>query len=400
MNTDGTGPDMLKNGKSLPSNTLSPQFPWPDTAKNYTVRRISLPTWRVATKTFMIPTALCNDRFFQSDMKQYPAARCAIFDAERLLTWRYGRQIDEISALIDFPDDLKNWRRLFSPTGSAYGNLNKTLDAAESHPMTFLLRYLAFLSLHRPITSQGELFFLLMIVHFELNDAPDLEIRDVMGGCENIFCEAAKIREFSRINLFQKATESEIREAMHIYGKNTGDPEFEPRFGFLTDEFEVHSIANFLSYLQDYKGSEPANLVSLTKRAVRWHDQLARRDHIEIRFRTMVQYGDLSKPVPTPRFDHRCPNLRFLSTLEEICDEAEYMQHCVDLYIEDVLEGKCHIFHLDLDGSEATVEFDFAGILIQANGPRNCNNAAVEFAKVNFQMPRQHDTEMVSDDVQ
>jgi|JI10StandDraft_1071094.scaffolds.fasta_scaffold01502_37 hypothetical protein len=388
MDTHGTGPDKLQNDKNLPAHKQSPQFLSPETAKNYTVQRLTLPSWRVATKTFMVPTALCDDRFFQSDMEKYPAARSAIFDAARLVSWRYGRQIDEISALIDFPDDLKNWRRLFSPTGYGYTNLNKTLDAAESHPITFLLPYLAFISLNRPITSQLELSFLLMIVDFQLNDEPDIiESRDKIGECENVFYEGAKIREFSRLNLFQKATESEIGEAMHIYGKNTGDTEYEPILGFLTGEFEVHSVANFLSYLEDYKDSEPTNLVSLTKRAVRWHDQLARRERKEIRCRTMVQYGDLSKPVPVPRFDHRCPNLRFLSTLEEICDEAEHMQHCVDMYIEEVLNGKCHIFHLDLDGSEATVEFDFAGILIQAKGPKNRNNAAVEFAIANFKNP-------------
>lgn len=226
-----------------------------------------------------------------------------------------------------------------------------------------------------------------MIVYAQLNSTPWMEHHDKIGGRENVFREGTKIREFSRLNLFQKATESEMREAMHIYWNHTSDPEHEPLLGLRMDNFEMHSIENFLSFLQDYKESEPTNLVSLTKKAVRWHDQIARRDHDEIRFRAMEQYGDLSKPLPIPRFDHRYPNLRHLSTIESICDEAEHMHHCVDTYIEDVLNGKSHIFHLDLDGSEATIEFDFAGMLIQANGPRNHSNAAVEFAEANFQNP-------------
>lgn len=387
MDTHGNRPHMVENGKNLTARKLSPQFPLREAAQNYTVRRLTLPNWRTGTKTFLIPAVLCDNRFFQSDLERYPAARRAVFDAERLLSWRYGRQIDEISALMDFPDDLKNWRRLFSPTGMAYSNLNKTIDAAESHPMIFLLPCLAFLSLNRPITNQTELSFLLMAVYFHFSGEPFMEGYDKISEPENVFDEGTKIREFSRLNLFQNATESEIREAMHIYWNNTGDPEHEPMLGLRIEDFEAYSVANFLRFLDDYTDSEAANLVSLTKKAVRWHDQLARRDRVEIRYRAMKHHGDLTKPVPIPRFDHRCPNLRHLSTIEEICDEAELMHHCADTYIEDVLNGKSYFFHLDLDGSEATLAFDFAGILIQANGPRNRNNAAVEFARANFQNP-------------
>jgi len=226
-----------------------------------------------------------------------------------------------------------------------------------------------------------------MAIYFELNYDPFIMSHERIGGRENVFQEGAKIREYSQLSLFQKAQEAEILEAFHIYWQNTREQDEEPIFDLYMDKSTVNSLANFFNYLRDYKDSNPANLVSLTKRAVDWHDQLALRDHDEIRGKLTVQYGDLNRKVPVPRFDHRCQTLRHLSTIEEICEEAERMRHCVDTYIERVMDGTSLLFHLDHEGTEATLEFDFAGILIQADGPRNCCNAAVEFAQASFQNP-------------
>lgn len=354
---------------------------------SYSVQLLTLPSLQDGAQSFLLPTSLFEDRFFRSDLENYSAARRAVFDAQRLISWRHKFLTDEIPALLDYPDELRNWRGLFSPTGKTYPNLNKTLDAVNCDLTAFLLPYLAFFKLQRAITNQIELSFLLVAAHTQANMLPLFQFSNRMGLRLDIWDEADRIKSLPYLNLFQRVTESEIREALRIYLLNAGAGENKPVFGNAVDEKALNMLTEFLGYLADYKGTSANGLISLTKRAIHWHDQLARRDHAEIRFRAMVEYGDLTKLVPIPRFDHRCPNLRFLSTLEEICDEAEHMQHCVDLYIEDVLNGKSHIFHLDWEGSEATIEFDFAGILIQANGPKNRHNAAVEFAKANFQNP-------------
>lgn len=93
MQAQGDGADMLENCPYLTTRKLPPEFPTREVTQEYTVRRLSLPTWSTGAKIFLMPRALCDDPFLRSDLERYPAARCAVFDAERLISWRHGRQI-------------------------------------------------------------------------------------------------------------------------------------------------------------------------------------------------------------------------------------------------------------------------------------------------------------------
>ncbi len=59
------------------------------------------------------------------------------------------------------------------------------------------------------------------------------------------------------------------------------------------------------------------------------------------------------------------------------------MEHCVGTYALQASRGDCFLFHIDHAGETATVEVSPRGHVLQACGPKNCQNLATEWgAKV------------------
>jgi len=57
------------------------------------------------------------------------------------------------------------------------------------------------------------------------------------------------------------------------------------------------------------------------------------------------------------------------------------MQNCAASYAERAVRGWCYLFHVVHDGEEATVEVDYAGRVVQAEGPGNRRNGAANWGR-------------------
>ena len=74
------------------------------------------------------------------------------------------------------------------------------------------------------------------------------------------------------------------------------------------------------------------------------------------------------------------PEIRFLETPAEICEEGIRMGHCVETFSLEAIEGSAFIFHVEKDGESATVAVNAQGQVTQARGPLNERNRACKWA--------------------
>ena len=82
-------------------------------------------------------------------------------------------------------------------------------------------------------------------------------------------------------------------------------------------------------------------------------------------------------PVPLPS----CPGVRFLAHSADVYDEGDRMHHCVAARTDAAMDGQAFLFHVERDSDTATIEVDARGRVVEAKGPANCENAAVEFGR-------------------
>jgi hypothetical protein len=90
-----------------------------------------------------------------------------------------------------------------------------------------------------------------------------------------------------------------------------------------------------------------------------------------------VLADDVAPPIPPPED----PNVRFLSSVEEVCEEGARMNNCVASYTRSAVPGICYLFHVSNAGEQATIEVDRAGRVVQAVGPGNRMNAASRWGR-------------------
>ena len=95
------------------------------------------------------------------------------------------------------------------------------------------------------------------------------------------------------------------------------------------------------------------------------------------RARPTASPRDRASPIPLP---HE-PDIRFLSTVGELCTEGEHRRNCVASCAEMAVRGDCYVFHASRAGGEATTEVDRAGRVVQASGPRNTRNSTPRWAE-------------------
>ena len=57
------------------------------------------------------------------------------------------------------------------------------------------------------------------------------------------------------------------------------------------------------------------------------------------------------------------------------------MNNCVASYARSAVRGLCYLFHVDHAATEATIEVDRAGRVVQAAGPGNRMNAASRWGR-------------------
>jgi hypothetical protein len=71
--------------------------------------------------------------------------------------------------------------------------------------------------------------------------------------------------------------------------------------------------------------------------------------------------------------------VRFLATVGEVVSEGERMRHCIASHADDAVRGRAFLFHIEHEGAVASFEVDPDGDILQAAGPGNTTNPAVEY---------------------
>jgi len=144
----------------------------------------------------------------------------------------------------------------------------------------------------------------------------------------------------------------------------------------------LSEIKNYEKEFAEYHG----DLFGLTKKAIQWHiDEDFRREH-QARERE-IEYLKQQKlfldtktalpPIDLPKDEH----INFLSSVEEIFDEGEKMQHCVSSYAKMAVDGGLYIFHCTYKNAEATIAINPDGTVRQSRGPGNESNKASAYAE-------------------
>ena len=236
--------------------------------------------------------------------------------------------------------DLRNWRRLLSPTGHSYRSLDRTLmNLPPSVPGDLVCR-LASVELPRPITDPLELLVLTLF----------LSLRQQTAG-------------HATAQVFSHARASQIQEALRKVAAHTRNDLRSTR---------LPDLRLFVRFLLDFPGPHDGTIVGLARKAIRWHQRRLAHERAEI----VERYGATTRvavpSIPPPADE----GVHLLETVEEIAREGQEMNHCIASYIPDALRGLHYIFHVQHDGAAATVMVDRAGKIADAQGPRNRRNAA------------------------
>jgi hypothetical protein len=235
---------------------------------------------------------------------------------------------------------MENWRGLFSPTGEPYRSLDRTLMNLPGGVPPGLAAYLSLVHLERPVFSRSEL--LVLTLHEQRRFDRNLPRRN----------EA----------IFRSASEDRIAQATRLVAQHTRNPLSTRR---------TSDLKFVVGFLMDYPEEHGGNIVGLAEKSIQWHRQ-EQRHEIE---KTLSKLGNRpteTPPIPLPED----PNVRFLSSVEEVCEEGARMNNCVASYARSAVRGLCYLFHVDHAGTEATIEVDRAGRVVQAAGPGNKMNAA------------------------
>jgi hypothetical protein len=240
---------------------------------------------------------------------------------------------------------MENWRGLFSPTGEPYRSLDRTLMNLPGGVPPSLVAYLNLVHLERPVLSRSELIVLTLHEKHRFH------------------------RELPRHNatVFRSTSEDQIVRATRLVAEHTRNA--------LSTRRTV-DLKFVMGFLMDYPNEHRGNIVGLAEKSIRWHRQ---EQHREIE-KTLSKLGNKPTEAP-PILLPEDPNVRFLSSVEEVCEEGARMNNCVASYASRAVRGLCYLFHVAHAGAEATIEVDRAGRVVQAAGPANQRNAASKWGK-------------------
>ncbi len=241
---------------------------------------------------------------------------------------------------------MEGWRGLFSPTGAPYRSLDRTLMNLPGGVPPGLSAYLSLVPLERPVFSRSELVVLTAHERLRLNrGSPQRNER-----------------------VFRNASEDRVARATRLVAGHTRNPLSTRR------AVDLETMVNFLmDYPEDHKG----NIVGLAAKSIEWHRRGQEQEAERILNELGRDRSTEAPPIPLPQD----PNVRFLSTAREVCEEGTQMNNCVASYAGRAARGSCYLFHVSHAGAEATVEVDRAGRVVQAAGPGNEANAASRWGR-------------------
>jgi hypothetical protein len=290
--------------------------------------------------------AFYRDPFVVRDVLRHRAAAVALARLEKLWPhYRARRGIEAAPTVEVLARAMGEWRCLFSPDGRTYRSLDRTLMNLGDETSLDLLCQLPRVRLERPIVSSLELRTVLTLA--SLANVPLLA---------------------ERMHVLQHAHEVEIGAALERVGGET-----ERRL----DPADDRDLRFVVRYLADFPHSHRGRLGRLVERAIEWHRTVAERREVS---ETVERLGGTDTPtarppIPLPRFK----GVRFLSTVGEVAAEGLRMRHCITSFASEAVHGRAFLFHVDHGGEPASFEIDPDGDVLQAAGPGNTSNAAVEY---------------------
>lgn len=246
------------------------------------------------------------------------------------------------------------WRGLYAYEGKPYRALNVTLDQLPGALPVGFLEALRLAKLPRPITDRVELIAWLAF----------LKARGTVG-FRHGWQDDPTVPVFS---LFAYASRAEIRTVVDRYVAYTNPT---------NDSHNAsNNIANAVSFMLDAEGAHEhrGGLISLYDRSLEWH-----RQYHQPQF-APVEYDEATELAKPPFALDKLPKgVRLLTTVKDLVDESDVMQHCVSGYAAACIKGRSFIFHVDYHNQAATVEVSARGQVVQSRGVRNADNDATRY---------------------
>jgi hypothetical protein len=170
------------------------------------------------------------------------------------------------------------------------------------------------------------------------------------------------------MHVLQNARESEIRSALERIGLET-----QRRLDPASDQ----DLAYALHFVADLPVRYRGKLGGLVERAIAWHGEIIQHRRVS---EIVERLGGSDTPTARPRIAlPRFKGVRFLSTVGEVAAEGLRMRHCIASYAGEAVHGRAFLFHVEHAGHPASFEIDADGDILQAAGPGNTTNSAVEY---------------------
>jgi len=170
------------------------------------------------------------------------------------------------------------------------------------------------------------------------------------------------------VHIFQHTTRKQLKTAMKRVGEHTRN-RYSAR--------KLRHITDVVLFLMDYPVRHSGNVVGLATKSIRWHRQ-QRLDRFK---RSMKDYNlqdEVAKPTIELPDD---PRIKFLATVQDILNEAQDMNHCINGYVKYAMRGDCYLFHVEYKGEHASIEVDPFGQVRQSHGPYNKDNEASKWGR-------------------
>lgn len=320
--------------------------------------------------------ALYTNAYLVQDVLRYPACAIAVRNAwtltrelpvRRLTSSTQAKELQDLARSLGLEVDLQpttpgdpdvatqlerlaDWKALFSPTGTSYRSLNRTLMNLPGRVPHRVVCNLRRTTLERPLEDRLELLVVALYAGLRADR------------------EGAGEARADHTHLLQHATREQIKEALRRLADHLRQP-LDPR--------RCRDVRQLVQFVADYPDAHAGNLVGLLDRALRWH-----RERLEENWTAMRRFYGVDTKTKTPPIAlPEVSQVRFLDTVGAVCAEAERMQHCVASYVDLAVQGNCYLFHVSYKGEEATVEVGCEGKVRQAQGPRNRRNRASAWGK-------------------
>jgi hypothetical protein len=297
----------------------------------------------VFASTFRAPALLHEPSLYRQkllvrDILQYPAAAHLV----EIVSQYRVHPFPNLPYSVECLTELDNWQNAYSFEGKRYRSLSRTLMNLPGAIPSGILATLRRVHLERPVTDRVELITFLLAVQ-----------AGFPRGLQQ-----------DRRRLFQHVQRNEILTAMHLMSQATG-AKLTPR--------RTSDIHTFVSNILDYPGPVTGRLIDFTRRSINWHANVAECGADDLDDLEVVAVPPINLPSRA--------EIQFLATVGDIRSEGEHMQHCVASYAEKAVNGGCYLFHVEHEGTTATVEVSPDGRVRQSCGLMNTTNAATEFGR-------------------